>query len=307
MKGTLYLVLAGVILGTTAIWVKLVGSAVSPFMLTIFRVLIAALLAFVLVFFMRNLKILWTERRYAVVLILSGFFGVTLGFGLFVAALQYVPVANVVLLVGISPVTTAFLAYFFLKENITKWEILGVVLVILGIVSIYGPEINLQANMFGNILALLAGASYSVFVVSMRYFEQKKIPFSAVTFWPMLIGGLFMFLFLPFEPIAISFSGTIMFFVFVLAFSTFLGFTFFAEGLKTVRAHNAPIIILLTEPIVGILLAWLILGEVPPGYIYFGGFLIILANLLVEKEVRKKKLGKKPTTIYKKPQPLCEK
>jgi drug/metabolite transporter (DMT)-like permease len=299
MKGTLYLVLAGVILGTTAIWVKLIGSAMSPFVLTIFRVLIAAFLAFVLVFFMRNLKILWTERRYAIPLVLSGFFGVTLGFGLFIMALQYAPVANVVLLIGISPVTTAFLAYFFLKEKITRWEILGLILVVLGIAAIYGPEINLQANMLGNILAIIANVCYSVFVVSMRYFEQRKVPFYAVTFWPMLIGGLFMFLFIPFEPIAISFDGFMLFFAFMLAFTTFLGFTLYAEGLKTIRAHNAPIIILLAEPIVGISLAWLILGEVPPGYIYLGGFLIILANLLVEKEVRKKKLGKKPTILYK--------
>ncbi|UCD07179.1 MAG: DMT family transporter [Candidatus Aenigmatarchaeota archaeon] len=307
MKGIVYLILAGFFIGTTAIWIKMIGSAISPFVLTMFRVFIAAMLSLVLIFFVKNLKILWTERKYAVHLILSGFFGVTIGFGLFIEALQYVPVANVVLLVGVSPVTTAFLAYFFLKENITKWEIIGLVLVILGIGAIYGPEINLQANVFGNILAVLAGAGYSVFVVSMRYLEQKKIPFYAVTFWPMLIGCLFMLLFLPFEPIAISLSGMVMFFVFMLAFSTFLGFTFFAEGLKTIRAHNAPIIILLAEPIVGIGLAWLILGEVPPMYIYLGGFLIILANLLVEKEVRKKKLGKKSTTIYKKPQPLHKK
>jgi len=307
MKGTFYLILAGIFIATTAIWVKLIGSAVSPFMLTIIRVFIAALLSFLLIFFIKNLKILWTEKRYLPHLLLSGFFGVTLGFGLFIAALQYIPVANVVLLVGVSPVATAFLAYFFLKENITRWELIGLALVVLGIAAIYGPELNLQANTLGNILALLAGICYSVFIVSMRFFEQKKIPFYAVTFWPMLIGGLFLFLFLPFEPVAISFSGFIPLLIFMLAFSTFLGYTFYAEGLKTIRAHNAPIIILLAEPIVGIVLAWLILGEIPPGYIYFGGSLIILANLLVEKEVRKKKLGEKPTELYKKAHPLHEK
>lgn len=307
MKGLAYLILAGFFLGITSIWVKLVGPNVSPFLLTIMRAGGAALLTLVLVFFMKNVKILWAERKYMPFLVLSGFFGVSLGFGMFISALQYVPVANVLLLaLGVSPISAALLAYFFLKEKITRWEITGMIIVVLGIASIYGPEISTQTHVLGNIMALIAGICYSVFIVSLRYLEQEKIPFYAVTFWPLLLGSLFLLLFFPFEPVAVSFSGYVPLFVLMIAVSTFLAYTFYAEGLRTISAHNAPIIILLTEPIVGILLAWMVLGEIPPSYIYLGGSLIILANILVEREIRKKKLGEKPTTIYKEPHPMCK-
>lgn len=306
MRGTIYLLLAGFFLGISAIWVKLAGSAVSPFVLSILRVFIAAVFSLVLIAYMRKIKILWTEEKYMKYLTLAAIFGVTVGFGFFVLALQYVPVANVVLLTGISPIATSFLAYFFLKEKITKWEIVGLILVTMGIMTIYGPEISLQSSMIGNMFALLAGIGYSVFVIAMRYFEQKKFPFYTVTFWPMVFGGLFMFLFIPFEDVAFTFTFDIVVFVVMLGLSTFLAFTFYAEGLKTIKAHNAPIIILLAEPIAAIILAWLVLGEIPSSYIYIGGFLIILANLIVEKEVRKKRLGEKPSKLYKKAHPLLK-
>lgn len=298
--------LAGFFLGLGAIWVKLVGPAVSPFILSIMRVLTAAVFSLVLIIYMRKTRILWTEEKYMKYLTLAAIFGVTIGFGFFVLALQYVPVANVVLLVGISPLVTAFLAYFCLRERITRWEIIGLVLVISGILAIYGPEMNMQSSMTGNIFAILAGIGYSVFIIAMRYFEQKRFPFYTVTFWPMLLGGLFMLMFVPFEEAAFTFTFDIVIFVVMLGVSTFLAFTFYAEGLKTINAHNAPIIILLTEPVAAILLAWLVLGEIPSSYIYVGGFLIILANLIVEKEVRRKKLGKKPSKLYRKPQPLLK-
>ena len=67
-------------------------------------------------------------------------------------------------------------------------------------------------------------------------------------------------------------------------------YTFYAMGLKTIRAHNAPIILLLSEPITAVVLAWLILSEIITPHVFAGGILLIIANLLVEKEVRKKKL-----------------
>jgi len=67
-------------------------------------------------------------------------------------------------------------------------------------------------------------------------------------------------------------------------------YTFYAMGLKTIRAHNAPIILLLSEPVTAVVLAWLILSEVITFHVLVGGVFLIIANILVEKEVRKKKL-----------------
>jgi drug/metabolite transporter (DMT)-like permease len=296
MRGTLYLVLTGFFLGTTAIWVKMVGSSISPFMLTIFRALVSCALIFLLILFTKDMKTLETleiKRRHLLYFLAAGFFGVTIGFGFYIKSLYYIPVANAVILVHVYPLVTALLSWVFLKERITKWELVALILVLLGIWSIYGSELSLEANMLGNALVILAGIGYSVFLVSMRHFENKGFPYWKVTFWPLLIGGLLLFLFLPFEPFVLSTRGYVPFHVLGICFFTFLGYTFYAKGLKTIRAHNAVIITTLVEPLTAIFLAFLILGETFPQYVMIGGSLIIFANILVGREHRRKRIERK--------------
>jgi drug/metabolite transporter (DMT)-like permease len=296
MRGTLYLILTGFFLGTVGIWVKLIGANVSPFLLTIFRVLLASLMILLFILFARDLKTLETlgiRKRNLPLFLLAGFFGVTLGFGLYVKSFTYVPVANAVILVYVYPLVTAFLSWFFLRERITRWEIVSLFLVLAGVWSIYGSEISLETNTLGNLLALTAGVVYSVFIVFMRFFENRGFPYWKVSFWPMLIGGLILILFLPLEPFAFSPSGPVLFYIFGIAFVSFLGYTFYAKGLKTIRAHNAVIISSLTDPLTAIILAFLILGETFPQYVLIGGSLIILANIIVGREHRRKRIKRK--------------
>ena len=293
MKGTLYLVLTGFFLGTVGIWVKLIGTSVSPVLLTVFRALLAGVLILLFIIFSRELKTIETlriNRKNLAYFLLAGFFGVTIGFGFYMVSLYYIPVSNVVLLVYIYPLVTALLSWLFLKEKITRWETLAVLLVLSGVWLIYGSELGLQGNAFGNLLAILAGCGYSVFFVFIRYFEGKGLPYWKVTFWPIMIGGLILMLLLPVEPAVFLPSGMVPFFILGLGFFTFLGYIFYAKGLRTIRAHNAVIIVSLTEPLTAIILALLILSEPLPQHIILGGVLIILANVLVGKERRKRNL-----------------
>jgi drug/metabolite transporter (DMT)-like permease len=296
MKGTFYLILTGFFLGTIGIWVKLIGANVSPFLLTIFRALLAGLMIFLLILFSRELKTFETlriKKKNLLLFLIAGFFGVTIGFGFFMKSFYFVPVANAVILVYIYPLVTALLAWIFLKERITRWEVLALILVVIGIWSIYGSEMSIESNAFGNLLALLSGCGYAVFFVFIRYFERKGFPYWKVTFWPLIIGGLILIFFLPSEPLAFSPAGYVPLWIFGMAFCSFLGYVLYAKGLKTEKAHNATITVSLTEPLTAVILAFLILRETLPPYVILGGSLIILANFLIGKEVRKKRMGKK--------------
>jgi drug/metabolite transporter (DMT)-like permease len=296
MKGTFYLILTGFLLGTIGIWVKLIGTNVSPFLLTIFRALLAGLMIFLFIVFARELKTLETlriKKKNLLLFLVAGFFGVTIGFGFFIKSFSYVPVANAVLLVYIYPLVTALLSWLFLRERITRWEVIALILVVIGIWSIYGSEMSIESNLFGNLLALLSGCGYAVFFVFIRYFERKGFPYWKVTFWPLIIGGLILIFFLPSEPLAFSPSGYVPLWIFGTAFCSFLGYVLYAKGLKTEKAHNATITVSLTEPLTAIILAFLILGETLPPYVILGGSLIILANILIGKEHRKKRIERK--------------
>jgi drug/metabolite transporter (DMT)-like permease len=293
MKGTLYLILTGLFLSTTGIWAKLIGPSISPFLLTIIRTMAAAALILLLIVLSKNIKTaenLGIKRKDILPFLLAGFCGVAIGFGFYIKAFSYVPVANAVMLVYIYPVATALLSFAFLRERITRWEIAALLLVLLGVWWIYGSEISLQANALGNLLALAAGLGYSVLIVSMRHFEQKKYPYWKAIFWPLLIGGLLLSLFLPFEYPSLSLSGAVPVYVAGISLTSFCGYIFYAKGLKTVRAHDAVIITALLEPLAAILLAVAVLGEALPPYVALGGALIVLANILVGREHRKKRL-----------------
>ncbi len=293
MRGTLYLILTGFFLGTIGIWVKLIGTDVSPFLLTIFRALLAGVMIFLFILFAKELKTIETleiKKKNLLLFLVAGFFGVTIGFGFFVKSFSYVPVANAVILVYVYPIVTAILSWVFLKERITKSEIVALALVLLGVWSIYGSELTFEMNTFGNLLALLSGCGYAVFFVFIRHFERKGLPYWKVTFWPLIIGGLILILFLPFEPLAFSPTGFVPVYILGIAFFSFLGYTFYAKGLKTEKAHNAVITVTLTEPLTAIFLAFIILGETVPQYVIAGGILIILANMIIGKKARKKRI-----------------
>lgn len=295
MRGTFYLILTGFFLGTTGIWAKLAGASVSPFLLTMFRTIISALLILLLIVFSKSIKTvenLAVRKKDIPLFLAAGFFGVTIGFGLYIKSFSFVPVANAVALVYVYPVVTALLSFAFLREKITRWDIAAVFLILLGVWSIYGSEISFASNAFGNLLALAAGIGYSVFIVFMRYFESKGMPYWKVTFWPLLIGGLMLTLFLPFEQFAFSPDGLVPLLILGIALSSFFGYIFYAGGLKTVRAHDAVIITALTEPLSAMAIAFVLLGEALPQHVLLGAALIILANVLVGVEFRKKRIHK---------------
>jgi drug/metabolite transporter (DMT)-like permease len=274
-------------------------------MLTILRKIISAIQILLLIVFSKKIKTgetLAIRKKDLPLFLAAGFFGVAIGLGLYIKSFSFIPVANAVALVYVYPVVTALLSWIFLREKITKWDIAAVFLILLGIWSIYGPGINIASNAFGNLLALAAGVGYSVFIVFMRYFEAKGMPYWKVTFWPLLIGGLILTLFLPFEQFAFSAPSLVPVFILGISLSSFFGYIFYAEGLKTIRAHDAVIIASLTEPLSAIAIAFVLLGEALPQHVLLGAALIILANVLVGMEFKKKRVercrSKKPEECF---------
>jgi drug/metabolite transporter (DMT)-like permease len=305
MKGTFYLVITGILLSSTGIWAKLVGASVSPFLLTILRTILSAAMILALIVLSKKINTrqnLGIKKSDIPLFLAAGFFGVTIGFGFYIKSFAYIPVANAVALVYVYHIAASILSYVFLKEKMTRRELAANALILLGILAIYGPEINVASNAFGNMLALVAGIGYSVFIVFMRYFERRGMPYWKVTFWPLLIGGLLLVLFLPFEQFTFSPSGLVPLFIAGIAVSSFLGYIFYAEGLKTVRVHDSVIISALTEPLSAIAIAFVVLAEAVPENVLLGAAMIIAANVLIGIEHRKKRVsrcaGKKPQECF---------
>jgi drug/metabolite transporter (DMT)-like permease len=286
MKGLHYLILSGICMGTVGVFVKLIGPDISAFMIASIRILFAAALILAFLVSERRASLLELRRGDFHIFLIAGLFGIVFGFGFFVKAMSLIPVANAVFLMFIYPVITAILARVFLDERLGKYTILALALSFTGIFLIYGQGVNVLASAEGSMYALTAGLGYSVFIVSMRYMEKRGHSFWDVVFWPLLLGGLMLLplnlteavVFLPYQDTVIWLAG-------IVFISTFLAYIFYARGLETIQAKHATIIETLVEPSAAVFFAWLILGEVVPQYIFLGGFLIIIANLIVRLDL----------------------
>jgi len=294
MKGTTYLLLCGVMLSFVAILTKLLVPFVSPLLLASVRVGVAALTIFVYLFSTGRLDELKVGKRGLKIYIPVGLFGVVIGFGFYLKALDIIPVANAVFLVYIYPVVTALLASRFLKEKLGKYAILSIILCVSGVWMIYGTSTSFIIDFWGGLFALLAGVGYAIFIFSMKYMDEKGYSLWNTIFWPLLIGFIFLLpLSLFAEPVKVFMIYPVPYWLIGIGLVTFFGYYLYARGFETIRAHNGPVIVTLTEPTTAVLLAFLILGEAVPDFILFGGLLIIIANLFVQLEERKARLKKK--------------
>jgi drug/metabolite transporter (DMT)-like permease len=294
MRGTHYLVLSGICLGTIGIFVKLIGPDISGFLLATIRILAAAGLIYAFLASERRLRLLELKRGDLRIFLIAGFFGVVMGFGFYVKALTLIPVANAVMLVYIYPVATAVLASMFLGESTGRYSLFALALAFAGTALIFGQELGMNAGLEGSLLALSAGLGYSVFIVSMRHMELKGHSYWDVVFWPLLLGGLMLTPLNLTERVSfLLFPDTALYLAGVVLISTFLAYAFYARGLGSVKARQAVLIENLVEPATAVLLAWLLLGESVSVLVLLGGLLIVLANLSVRKDIDDQSLKKR--------------
>lgn len=130
----------------------------------------------------------------------AGFFGVTLYFLLENTALQYTFASNAGLLVAVSPFISVLLAYLFLKDEKLKPSFFtGMALAVAGcaLVILNGASLP-QINSLGDILALLAAASWALYSLFVKRINNLKYNALSATRKIFFYGILMMVPLLPF-------------------------------------------------------------------------------------------------------------
>lgn len=118
------------------------------------------------------------ETRFSPAMLLSGIFLGLLS-GLYVISTQYTTLANASFLIYTGPVYSTILAAIFLKEKIDVKGFLCIAAVVLGMLFIVGivtPQgltLDLDPKwMFGNMIGLLSGVAYGLYLFIGRYRED---------------------------------------------------------------------------------------------------------------------------------------
>ena len=207
--------------------------------------------------------------------------GVALGahFGFWVSSLDYTSVAASVVLVCSQPVFVAILAYLIFGERTSALSFLGILVALGGTVVIASDGSVGSATLFGNALALIGAITVAVYVLigrSLRTTGVGVLPYSIVvyasasaTLLPaVLFAGATLW----------GYPGETWFWLWVMTLGPqILGHTVFNWALRYVEASVISGIVL-AEPVVSALLAWLILSEMP-GLLTLLGGAVVLAGL----------------------------
>jgi drug/metabolite transporter (DMT)-like permease len=198
-------------------------------------------------------------------------------------AFRYIPSAMAILFLYLYPTMVTVLAFFFLKEKLSRPKLAALVLTLLGAAVILGQPVG-ALDMRGVLLAAAAAVAFAVFLVgTARLLNGIQTPvYSAYVCTGValavgamaLAGGQLRLDFGAEAAAAIAFLGIV---TTVVAMAALLG------GVKIIGASRAAIISTF-EPAATALLAFWVLGERLTSWQVAGGMVILAGVLILKKE-----------------------
>ncbi len=242
----------------------------SPFLIVLGRVFFASLALFVFFLFSRKSMKISPTRNHTVFILLG--FILAVHWVAFFQSIQISTVAVGLLSYSSFPVFTTFLEPLFFREKIDLSSLLYALLCILGIFLII-PRFDLTDSVYRGVLwGLLAGFTFSILTILNRKLSQSYSSL-LITFYQDLWATLFL---LPFFFILRPHleGRDILLLVILGIFCTALSHSLFIKGMRLIKAQTAALISSL-EPVYGIVMALLILKEIPSLRTVLGGLVIL--------------------------------
>ena len=250
-------------------------------------------LALIIPIFYRDWKpsILKTlTRKNWIILTITGILSGAIAPALIFSALGLTMVTNIVLVGQIAPILTLALGIFFLGSPVNPWTIAGSLVSFGGIAltiflgnsgqGIDMPGFHLGLGEIFVLIASVIGASNNV----ISRLQLQSIPLGIFTIYSNILGTLIFFLLanILYGPnhFAEILSPFLWQWMIVYAFViVVLGKLCWLAGLKKASATELNVASLL-NPILAIIMAYLILGEVPTSAQYIGGSLLLVGVIL---------------------------
>lgn len=264
--------------------IRHLGAEVSPGALSLGRLLIAAVALSMLL--ARAPRARLTGREVA----LLATCGVA-WFGIYNLALneseRRIDAATAAMIIQVGPILIAILAALFLGERLSPWFAVGMAVALAGVVLI-GSAMRADdaSDGAGVLLALLAAATYALGVVCQKVL-MRRLPALQVTCYACWIGALVC---LPWagdlaEVASTADTGTLALIAYLGLFPTALAFNTWAYALRVTDAGKQALTTFLVPGITA-LVAWALLGEVPPAMVFAGGALCVVGVMLSRRRPR---------------------
>jgi drug/metabolite transporter, DME family len=200
---------------------------------------------------------------------------------LFVLANKLTTSANSIFLQSTAPLYILLLSPWLLRERIGRREMLFLLTMAAGLACFFVDETRVQESApdpwLGNVLALASGVCWAATVVGLRWLAQRGEGSSSLG--AMLPGNLLAFVgclplawpladVRPLDWAVVGYLGV---------FQIGLAYLLVTRGLARVPAFEASVL-LLVEPVLNPIWAWILHGERPGPWALLGGVLIVAAT-----------------------------
>ncbi|MEJ2412468.1 MAG: EamA family transporter [Anaerolineales bacterium] len=215
-------------------------------------------------------------------LILIGISSYTIGNGALFWGLKFVPATTGSFLMGLIPLLVMIGGAIFLREFPTGWQILGVLISLLGSGVFFwgglkpGEPLGIAVLAFG----LVGFMAFSL--LGRGIARERSLDTLALTTLPLLIGGLVsVFLALGVEGVPKFTPRAILVVLWLALVNTSLGYLLYNHALRDLTALEMNMVMNLT-PLFTALFSWLLLGERLKIYQGIGMLVMIAGVVLVQ-------------------------
>ena len=246
----------------------------TPVSLTLFRFLMSAAVMVMLVLILRkSWKLEVTPKLFVICVV--GMFATSIGH---LGAVNYIPVSLAAIIFYTFPLLIVGYKRIAHREPVTRNEMLAFVLAFIGIGIALGPDFH-EYDPAGVALAFSGAIGATVFILSYEKFPPQTDSYVGAT-WIMLTSILFALLLIPFGFDLVPPRESVGWVYLVLI--AMASVTSFVMSLQAISRIGGAIFALLLnfEPVVILLLAWIVIGEALSPERISGMALIVFALFL---------------------------
>jgi DME family drug/metabolite transporter len=269
-KGLILISITAFLWSSSGLFIKILS--IDAFQILFYRSSIAAITIFIVsVIRKKELKF---EKDLISNLCAVSFAGILI---LFVTANKLTTSANAIFLQFTAPIYLLFLEPVFLKTKFDRKSLITIVICVAGMVLFFFGKLEI-GNIWGNIIAILAGVSFAFFSLFLKW--KKQLHQNENTINNVIVGNILVAFFcFPFiyDKLAITPTETwILLYMGVIQIG--ISYIIFNEGIKYVSATESMIIAML-EAIFNPIWVFLGVGEKPSVFALAGGVIILSAIL----------------------------
>ncbi|MCC6816621.1 MAG: EamA family transporter [Saprospiraceae bacterium] len=280
--------------GTTYLVNKIGVSHIPAMLFATIRHLVAGIILLFYLFVIRKEK--FPDKQFLLFQAVLGLLLLSIGNGIGVLGLKYIDSGLSAILAAASPIVISFLTHLYHpQDKIGKMAWLGILFGFIGLLIICSDKINLPFNFDNNfkgifltLISIMAWAIGSVFSKTKKFSNTPLMAAGFQMIFASIPLAAYCLMFEDYNSYRVDIK-SIAIWLYVIVFGSLIAYSAYIYALKHLPA---PIVSIQSyaNPIIAVLLGYILLNEKLSSKIYFGGFITLIGIFLVNYfEYRRKK------------------